>query len=164
MPVDADLDVGGFEVAMDDAAFVRHLQRLGHLQGYRQGPVERHRTVFQQLCQILALGQLHDEQLLAVGFLDLVDTGDVRMIERRQNLGLTLEPGQALRIARHRLRQHLDRHFATQLGVLGAIHLTHAAFAQLGGDTEVREGLADHDRRRIVHGPAAWRSAFVSDY
>ena len=43
----------------------------------------------------------------------------------------------------HRLGQDLDRHFAAQLGVFGAIHLTHAAFTELGCDTEVRNSGAD---------------------
>ena len=40
-------------------------------------------------------------------------------------------------------RQHLDRHLAAERDVFGQINLTHAAFAELGGDPEVREGCVD---------------------
>ena len=40
--------------------------------------------------------------------------------------------------------QNLERHFAPQLQVLGTIHDTHAATAQLFDDAIVRNGLTDH--------------------
>ncbi len=53
-----------------------------------------------------------------------------------QDLGFPREPRQPFRVAR-------DGHLAPQLGVLGPIDLSHPALAQLGGDLEVGERLAD---------------------
>ena len=79
-----------------------------------------------------------------LGGLERVDGGDVRVVERGQDLGFALEPGQPLGVGGNGFRQQLDCHLPAEPGVLGAIHLTHAAFAELGGDAEVGESLADH--------------------
>jgi hypothetical protein len=70
----------------------------------------------------------------AVRFLEPVDAGDMRVIQRRQGSRLALEAHQAIRVAGKRFRQDLERHLAPEFGVAGAIHLAHAAFAQLGED------------------------------
>ena len=44
------------------------------------------------------------------------------------------KPGQSIGIVCKGLGQHLQRHVPVELGVSGSIHLTHAAFADLGGD------------------------------
>ena len=75
--------------------------------------------------------------------LDRVDGDDVRVIERRQCLGLALEPPQSLLRARQLSREYLERHLPLELGVLGAIDLSHTAFTELGGDPEIRQRLAD---------------------
>ena len=81
-----------------------------------------------------ALDQLHDESRGAVALLQTVDLRDVRMIERGEDFGFTLEARQPLAIGRHGLGQHLDGDGALQVGIAGAIHLAHAARADLGGD------------------------------
>ena len=52
------------------------------------------------------------------------------MIERRQDLGFAGEPGQALRVERDRLRQHLDGDVSLQRAVARAIHLAHPTDAE----------------------------------
>ena len=54
-----------------------------------------------------------------LGRFEGVDRRYVGVIERRQDLGFTLEAGQALGVGGHGLGQHLDRDFATQLAVFG---------------------------------------------
>ena len=68
------------------------------------------------------------------------------MIQRRQDSGLALETSQAVGVRGHRLGQHLYRNLAPQLGVIGTVHLPHAALAELGGDPEVGECLTDQLR------------------
>ena len=51
---------------------------------------------------------------------------------------------EAHRVAGHGLGQNLDRHLSPELGVLGTVDLSHTAFAELGGDVEMRERFADH--------------------
>ena len=61
-PVGADLDVGRLQIAMDDALFVRGLERLGDLLRERQGLVERDRPARDALRQVLAFDQLHHQR------------------------------------------------------------------------------------------------------
>jgi len=49
-------------------------------------------------------------------------------------------------IARKSFGQEFQGDTATQLRILGLIHHTHAATAQLLDDAVVRDGLADHGR------------------
>ena len=66
--------------------------------------------------------------------LEAVDVGDVRVVERGEQLRLALEAGEALRVGGEGRGQDLDRDLAPELRVGGAIDLAHAAFAELGGD------------------------------
>ena len=52
------------------------------------------------------------------------------MVERGERAGLALEAGDAFAVAREFLGQHLDRHLAPELGVAGAVDLTHASRAE----------------------------------
>ena len=56
------------------------------------------------------------------------------MIQRGQQLGLSFETSQPIRVAGKRFGQDLDRHIALQTDVPGAIDLTHAPLAKLGED------------------------------
>ena len=127
--VTADLDVGGLQIAMDDALLVRRFERLGDLSGDRQRLVDRDRAVGDPLGQIVALDQFHHEGVVARGFLDRIDGGDVGMIQRRERLRLALEPRQALEIGRERVGKDLDGDLATERRVRRSVHLPHAPFA-----------------------------------
>ena len=59
---------------------------------------------------------------------------DVRVVQGREGLGFALEAGEPIRVVRERLGQHLDRDVPPQVRVRRAIHLAHAAHADLGGD------------------------------
>ena len=119
---------------MDDPLLVRRFERLGNLLRDRQRLVERDRAARDPLRQILALDQFHDERAHAAGFLEAVDVRDVRMVQRRERLRFAREPREPIGIVRERVGQDLERDVAIQLRVAGAIHLAHAAFADLGGD------------------------------
>ena len=55
---------------------------------------------------------------------------------------LPLESGQPLGILGESLRENLDGDFVLQSGVLGPVHLSHTAFADLFSDLVVGDGLA----------------------
>ena len=65
--------------------------------------------------------------------------GNVRIIQRGQDLSLPLEPGQPLSILGELLRQDLDGDLALQIGVLGPIYLSHPAFTDLLSDLVMGE-------------------------
>jgi len=54
----------------------------------------------------------------------------VGVIQRSGSSGFLFEASQPFRVTGVLLRQHLDRHLATQAGVLAEIHLTHAALTE----------------------------------
>ena len=103
----------------------------------------RYRRQRRPSLQRVTVDQLEDEEALLGVLLEPVDRADVRMVERGQQLGLALESGEALLVSEEDLGQHLDRHVAPEPRVGGAIHLSHPAFAELGGDLVMEQVLAD---------------------
>ena len=79
------------------------------------------------LGEVLAFDELHHDGVDTVCILEAVDRRDVRVVERRQQLGFALESGQVIGIGRQRGRQGLQRHVAIELRIARAIHLAHAA-------------------------------------
>src|SRR5213593_990799 len=77
------------------------------------------------LRQRLPLHQLEDEELRALGFFESVDRGDMRMIERGQQLRLALESSDPFRIFCEELGQSFDGDVAIELGVTGFVDFAH---------------------------------------
>jgi hypothetical protein len=136
----------GFQIAVDAAFFVRGLERLGDLPRDGQGLGGPQGSALQAIRECRAFDELEDQRHEAVGFLQAVDGADGRMIERREQPGLTAEAGAALRVGNEMRRQEFERDLATQLGVARAIHLAHAAFAERGEDSIRAEIAAQHLR------------------
>ena len=82
-----DHDVAGLQIAMDDPGPVRLVERIRDLNTVAQNLLERQRPFRQFVRQRFALEQLHHQVVLA----DVVQRADVRVIERRDRLRLTLE-------------------------------------------------------------------------
>ncbi len=68
------------------------------------------------------------------------------MIQGGEHLRLTLESRHAVAILREGGRHYLDRDFAAELRVGGAVHFTHAARSELAGNPIMSYALADHFR------------------
>ena len=68
---------------MDDPLLVRGFERVGDLFRDRQRFVERNRPTRDPLREVFAFHQFEDQCLDAIGVLDAVDVGDVRMVQRR---------------------------------------------------------------------------------
>jgi hypothetical protein len=135
---------------MDHACLVGRLQGLGHLNRDGHRLVHGHGAPPQPLLEILAINQFHDQDVVVVEVLEAEQRGDVRVVQRRQDLGLALEPGVPVVVEGEIRRQKLQGDAATESGVVGPPHLAHSALAQLPGDA-VRADLGA-DGQRIVHG------------
>jgi putative acetyltransferase len=130
----------------------------GDLPGDPQGLADRHRAGRDAVGQRLALHELLDERanvLSRVGgtFFDPIDRADVRVVQGREQAGLAGESCETVRVAREGARQDLDRDIAPQLGVMGAIHLAHAARAEQTRNlvmTDPRPGRDGHGRRTLA--------------
>ena len=134
VPSGADLDVRRLQIAVDDVLLVRGVERVGDLLRDRQRLVERDRAARDPRRQVVAVDQFHDQGGEVRCLLEAVDRRDVRMVESREHFGFALKAREAIRIAGHRGRQHLDRHRPLQIAVGGAIDLAHAAGTDLRGD------------------------------
>src|SRR5215470_1046677 len=97
--------------------------------------------------------KLHDNERLPVLVVNFVDRADVWMIQGGGSFGFTLEPAQGLWVFGYVLRQELEGHKTTELHILGLIHNTHPATAELLDDAIVRDGLTDQ-----LGGCAHWRN------
>ena len=106
--VDADLDVGGLQIAMDDPVLVRGAKRLGDLLRDRQCLIDWNRALCNSVGERRPLDQFHDKRLHSVCLLQAIDMGDVRMIEGGEDLRFSPETSEAVRVRRERIRQHLQ--------------------------------------------------------
>ena len=93
---------------MDDALRVGGLDGVSDLRGDGKRVVERDRTLRDPLGQRRSVDELHHERVNVLRILDAVDVGDVRMVERREDLRFDLKPGEPLRVCSDAGRQGLD--------------------------------------------------------
>ena len=119
---------------MDDAAFVRGIERVGDLASDWNRVIDRQRATLDPVGQCLAVDEFHDEKRRAVDVDDVVESGDVGMIERGEGFGFALKPGEAIGISGHRIGQHLDRDLALQPRITRPKHAAHTAFTDEGGE------------------------------
>ncbi len=124
----------GLQIAVDDALLMRGFERVGDLPGDRHRLVSRQRAVGQPIGERHTIDELENEEPGGGVFLDAVDAGDMRMIQRREQLRLTREARVAFRIPRKRYGQGLDGDVAAEPGVAAPIHLAHAAVAKRAHD------------------------------
>ena len=81
------LDVPGTNV-------LRRFERFCDLRGKRQRLLNRYRTLRSEIGERRTLDQLHHQAGDAAAFLEAVNLRDVRVVQRRECLGLALEPRQ----------------------------------------------------------------------
>jgi hypothetical protein len=115
---------------VDDAALVGSFQGFSDLPGDRQRLADGQRSACQSLGERLARNQLHDEIAATLLFVQLIDRGNMRMVERRQKPGFTLKAGHPFPVLCEFIAHHLDGNQTVELRVAGAEDLPHAAGPQ----------------------------------
>ena len=100
----SDLDVGWFQIPVDDPLLMRGFQRLGDLLRYRKCFINWYWSLRDPIRQCRPLNQFEDQRLLARSFFEAVDVPDVGMVQRGEDFGFALEANQAIRIVGERLR------------------------------------------------------------
>ena len=139
-----DENVGGLDVAMDDAFAVRGVERVGDFDGEAEQDIHFERTAGDAMLQGQAVEILHGDEGLAVLFADVVDGADVGMVQRGSGLGFAAKALQRLAVLGDVFGEELQGDEAIEPGVFGFVDDAHAATAQLFDDAVVRDGLADH--------------------
>ena len=138
-------------VAVHDAALVRRVERGGDL----AEDVERDLRLepggaAQPLREVAALHPPHAQVRPPLVLAGLEDVDHVRVIERRQQAPLALEPRPERRIGRQRRRDQLQSDRALEQQVGGAVDDAHPARARLGLDPMAGELVSDAQLR--AHG------------
>ncbi len=135
---------------MDDALLVSRPQALGGLDGEVERLIELERAFGDRVADGLTLDELHDDKGAPVGFVDVVDDRYVGMGQCRGGFSFTPKARGDRVVIQQMGGEKLQSDRALELGVLGLVDDTHAAFAELLGDLVVRDSLADHGS------PLAW--------
>ena len=89
-----DEQVGRLDVAVDDAAAMRGVERIGNLHGEVENQADRDRSGFDQLPDRASFEPLHRNERLTLLLAELVNRADVRVLERRGQARFAFEPGQ----------------------------------------------------------------------
>jgi hypothetical protein len=142
-------DIGRLDVAMDNAFSVRGVESVGDFNPQVQEAFQREGLAFQAVLQRVAIQELHGDEGLFVLTADVVNGADVGMIQARGGLGLPPKSLQRTPGLSCVARQELERNQSMQPCVLGLVDDTHSTTPDLFQNTVVRNGLTDHDSRRL---------------
>ena len=137
-----DEDVRGLDIAVDNSLGVRRFQCVGDLEGNANDLIRGHGFALHHHAQRLPFQQLHAYVVPALVFANFVDRADVRMIQGRSGPRFALEPLKVGRIGCKIFGQQLQRDFAAQFRVPGAVHHSHPAGTKLVQKLIMRKHLA----------------------
>ncbi len=152
-----DEDVGRLDVAMDDALFVRGVERVGDFDAERQQQSERQGLFRDAVLEGLALQKLHRDEIAAVVLGNVVNRADARMIQRGSGAGFAPETLEGVGIALQFRREEFQGHAAAQIQILSDVDHTHSATTEPVDDAVVRDGLADQWGGFSHAGSILWR-------
>ena len=129
------LDIGRLQIAVHDASGVRRGERRRELPAERHHALGGQRPATQPVGKALALHVLHDDEGARLVFDDVVNDGDVRVVDARRRARLLKDP--CAHVGGRRAQEALQRDLAVKTRVVAEEHLAHAAATQ-PLDEEVR--------------------------
>ena len=124
---------------MNDAAPVHLGEGVSRLNGVVERLPEFQRASLEHLAQRAAFDVLHRDVRAAVDLADVVDGGDVRVVDRRRQACFLDEPLAPRFIPRQRGANQLEGRSALQLQVFDEEDLSHSALPQTFEDTVVSD-------------------------
>src|SRR5271157_574602 len=89
-------NIGGLDVAMDDARVMGSVQRLGDVNGQRQQRFRFQRTAADAMLQRHSIEKFHGNERSTVLLVNVVDGADVGMVQRRGGARFAAEALQRL--------------------------------------------------------------------
>ena len=123
-----DQHVGGFDIAVHEAALMRRVQRERDGRQQRGGaPRVERAVVVQERAQVGALDVARGQEQDAVALTGFVHRQDVGMLDRRAEPGLSLEPRAERFVAGQVGRDHLERDETVERQLRGPVHDAHPA-------------------------------------
>ena len=140
-----DEDVGGLDVAVDDAFGVGGVEGIGNVDGDFEKRIEFEGAAGDGVLEGFAFEAFHGDEGAAVFFADVVDGADVGVIESGGGLGFALEADQGLRIFRDGVGEEFQSDETAEAGVFGFEDDTHATPAEFFEDAVVGDDLTNCD-------------------
>jgi hypothetical protein len=147
-----DQDVGRLEVAVQHAAAVREVDRLGDDADVAHRLQRRQRVFAHQFGQAAALDVIHREVVLPLLLADLVDGDDVGVLEAGGGPGFLLEAAHVGFVGELPAQDHLQGDDAVEADLPRLEHHPHAAagdllqqlvVAEVAGGVQHRHGLGE---------------------
>ncbi len=129
---------------MDDAAPVCRIETLGDLNGDAQCLVDGQRPAAGLVANRAAVHERHGDEQPIVDVVDLVDGADCRMIQHCRGARFSNETAFVGLAAEGFALQELQGHHSIELGVLGLVDHSGAAFADPLQNSVVRNRATDH--------------------
>ena len=134
---------------MNDPLLVRRFQGFRDLLGDRQRLVNRNRALRDAVGERCPLDELHHEGTDAARFLETVNVGDIRVVQRGECVRFSCEPRQPIGITGEGVGKDLECHVAIELRVVGPVYLSHPSFADLSGDFVDAEAYAGCEGQQL---------------
>src|SRR6202035_5239561 len=94
----SDEEVGGFDVAVNDAFTVGGIECVRNFDGEVEQAIEFHGTASDEVLQSLAFETFHGDEGPSVFFADVVDGADVGMVESGSGFGFAAKAAEGLGI------------------------------------------------------------------
>ena len=148
----ADENVGGLDVAVDNAFAVRGIESICDLDGELEKLLKGNRSGLQPLLERLPGQEFHGDEVLAFFFADVVDRADIGMVQRRGGAGFAAKAFERLGIASEVVRKEFEGDVAAEADVFGFINHAHSATAEFFQDAVMADGFADHPRSTSLRG------------
>ena len=139
----SDEDIRGLDIAMNYAAGMSGVERVGNLNGEIEERGKSNWAAADSLAERLAFEKLHDEKRAAIRFAYIEERADAGMIERGDGAGFALKAFEHGGIVSEFAGEKFQRDEAAETDVFGAEDLAHAAAAERFDDAIMRECLAD---------------------
>ncbi len=136
--------VSRLDVAMNDAPTVRCRECVGDLQTDQQRRFQFEWTACDELPHILAFNELHRDEMEPVNFVQIVDSADVWMVQRRCEARFAFESFQVCFLRAQFRWNDLDHNRASEFEVGRFVHFALPAHTELVSDAIVAKSLTYH--------------------
>ena len=138
-----DEDVGGLDIAVNDAGVVSGVEGVGAVDADFEEAFEFERVRGDDVLERGAVEKFHGDEGAAVVFADVVDGADVGMVQRGGGTRFTFESFERLRVVGEIVGEKFESDEAAEARVFGFVDDAHSATAEFFDDAVVRDCLAD---------------------
>src|SRR5271166_6624841 len=121
-----------------------NIQGVSYLDAQRDDHLRLDRFARDVMLERHPVQRLHHHEGVPILLADVVEGADVRMVQRRSGPGFAPEARQRVGVMGYVGRQELEGDEAAEAYVVGLVHYSHTAAAELFQDAVVRNGRTNH--------------------